>query len=69
MAALQMLAIPMGIAALCALPSTRIHRFHHVPKPLGRGTGGGGRPKLGGCIARENDAASHAVVRQSALQI
>ena len=38
MAALQMLAIPAGIAVLCALPSTRIHRFHHVPKPLRRST-------------------------------
>jgi diacylglycerol O-acyltransferase / wax synthase len=38
MAALQMLAIPSGIAVLCALPSTRIHRFHHVPKSLCRST-------------------------------
>ncbi|MDR2154765.1 MAG: hypothetical protein LBE78_07040, partial [Burkholderiaceae bacterium] len=27
-AALQMLAIPLGIAALCALPGEQIHRFH-----------------------------------------
>ena len=36
MAALQILAIPLGIAVVCALPSGRIHRFHHVPKPLRR---------------------------------
>jgi hypothetical protein len=38
MAALQILAIPSGIAVVCALPSGRIHRFHHVPKPLRRRT-------------------------------
>src|SRR5574340_1064676 len=38
MAALPMLAIPRGIAALGALPSARIHRFHHVSKPLRRST-------------------------------
>jgi hypothetical protein len=30
MAALQILAIPSGIAVVCALPSRRIHRFHFV---------------------------------------
>jgi DNA-binding transcriptional LysR family regulator len=34
MASLQVLAIPKGIAAVCASPSTRTHRFRHVPKPL-----------------------------------
>src|SRR5574337_282721 len=38
MAALPMLAIPRGIAALGALPSIRIHRLHHVSKPLRRST-------------------------------
>ena len=38
MAAFQILAMPSGIAVVFALPSGRIHRFHHVPKPLRRGT-------------------------------
>ena len=40
MAALQILAMPAGIAAVCALPSGRMHRFRHVPKSPWRGTGG-----------------------------
>ena len=38
-AALQILAMPLGIAAVCALPSGRMHRLRHVPKPLCRCTG------------------------------
>ncbi len=38
MAALQILAMPLGIAVVCALPSGQIHRFHHVPKPPRRST-------------------------------
>jgi hypothetical protein len=38
MVALQILAIPIGIAAVCALPSERIHRFHFVSIFLTRDT-------------------------------
>ena len=38
MATLQTLAMPSGIAVVCALPPNRIHRFRHVPNPLHRRT-------------------------------
>ncbi|TXJ11321.1 MAG: hypothetical protein E6Q29_04710 [Alicycliphilus sp.] len=48
MAALQILAIATAIAAVCALPWARIHRFHCVPllpgcrtRPLERSRGKG----------------------------
>ena len=38
MAALQLLAIPSGIAAVCALPCPEIHRFHFVQLFAGQAT-------------------------------
>ena len=38
MAVLQIVAIPTGIAVVCALPSTKIHRFHFVPSITGHDT-------------------------------
>jgi hypothetical protein len=40
MAALQILAIPIGIAVVCALPSEQIHRFHFVSIFLTHDTSG-----------------------------
>ena len=33
-----MLAMPLGMAVLCAFASNRMHRFHQVSKPVGRST-------------------------------
>jgi hypothetical protein len=55
MAALQFLAMPLGLAAVCALPSGRIHRFHHVPKPLRRRTRDRRRRRAKNCAEKTHD--------------